>query len=159
MAYIGVGANLGDPVRQITEALDALRAAGPHIRVSAVSSLVLSTPLDRRGQPLPPAQGGMDYVNAVAAVDTHLTAPDLLTLLQELEHSAGRLRPFPDAPRTLDLDLLLYGDARMDGPRLTVPHPRMSARAFVLVPLAELAPARVSAESLAAVAHQGLRRL
>ena len=95
----------------------------------------------------------------MAAVSTRLTAPDLLLALQQLEQRAGRERPYRNAPRTLDLDLLLYGDARIDSPSLTVPHPRMMERAFVLIPLAEIAPDLVPAAALAAVAGQRIERL
>ena len=103
--------------------------------------------------------GGPDYVNAVAELATTLDAHALLVGLQGLEAAAGRERPFRNAPRTLDLDLLLYGDARIDSPALTVPHPRMRERAFVLLPLAELAPQRVAAADLAAVSGQRIAAL
>jgi len=90
----------------------------------------------------------------VARIETHLSAPALLDALQALENAAGRQRPYANAPRTLDLDILLYGDARIDSPRLTVPHPRMQGRAFVLHPLADVAPERVSAADLLAVQNQ-----
>ena len=102
----------------------------------------------------PHQASGPDFVNAVARIQTTLTAPDLLQALQTLELAAGRERPYPNAPRTLDLDLLLYGQARIDSPRLTVPHPRMWDRAFVLRPLADVAPEWVSAERLRAVQDQ-----
>jgi 2-amino-4-hydroxy-6-hydroxymethyldihydropteridine diphosphokinase len=102
---------------------------------------------------------GEDYFNAVAELDTGLTAPGLLNHLQQIEQQAGRERPYRNAPRTLDLDLLLYGSGRIDSVRLTVPHPRMAQRAFVLVPLAEIAPGLVSAAQLAAVAQQRIERL
>jgi 2-amino-4-hydroxy-6-hydroxymethyldihydropteridine diphosphokinase len=92
-------------------------------------------------------------------VTTSLTAPALLRALQAIENAAGRERPYRNAPRTLDLDLLLYGVARIESPELTVPHPRMGHRAFVLVPLAEVAPALVNAQALQAVAGQGVERL
>jgi pimeloyl-ACP methyl ester carboxylesterase len=97
---------------------------------------------------------GPDYVNAVVQVTTCLSAPALLRELQALEAAAGRERPFPNAPRTLDLDLLLYGDARIDSPSLIVPHPRMWQRAFVLLPLSEIAPGLVSDDALQAVRGQ-----
>ncbi|MBS3995953.1 MAG: 2-amino-4-hydroxy-6-hydroxymethyldihydropteridine diphosphokinase, partial [Hydrogenophaga sp.] len=97
---------------------------------------------------------GPDYLNAVAEVSTTLTAPALLVTLQAIENANGRERPYRNAPRTLDLDLLLYGDARIDSPDLTLPHPRMWARAFVLVPLADIAPGLVSCPALRAVADQ-----
>ena len=92
-------------------------------------------------------------------VETVLTAPDLLVQLQRIEHDAGRTRPYRNAPRNLDLDLLLYGEARIDSAALTVPHPRMRERAFVLVPLAEIAPQRVSAAQLEAVREQSIEKI
>ena len=148
-AYVALGANLGDARAAVQGAMDALDRA-PGTRVTARSSLYRSAPLDADGP---------DYVNAVLKLSTRLSAPALLELLQETEHAAGRERPYRHAPRTLDLDLLLYGDARIDSPRLTLPHPRMLERAFVLVPLAEIEPARVPPEALAAVADQRLQRL
>ena len=101
---------------------------------------------------------GPDYLNAVAELRTTLSAMNLLDVLQSLENQAGRERPYRNAPRTLDLDLLLYGDARIEAPTLAVPHPRMWGRAFVLLPLAELAPERVSGEALASVQDQAIAR-
>ncbi len=95
----------------------------------------------------------------MAAIATGLTAPDLLQQLQALEMAAGRERPYPDAPRTLDLDMLLYGSAQIDSARLVIPHPRMAQRAFVLLPLAEIASELVSAAQLAAVAQQAIEKL
>ena len=129
-AYVGVGANLGDPVAAVRAAMDALDTL-PHSRVTARSPLYRSAPV---------GASGPDYVNAVAALETSLTAPELLAHLQQLELRAGRERPYPNAPRTLDLDLLLYGDARIASTRLVVPHPRLHERAFVLRPLADIAP-------------------
>jgi 2-amino-4-hydroxy-6-hydroxymethyldihydropteridine diphosphokinase len=95
----------------------------------------------------------------VAALDTDLSAEALLAALHEIERGHGRERPYRNAPRTLDLDLLLYGSARIDSPALTVPHPRLRQRAFVLLPLQELAPGLVDAGDLAAVAHQRIAPL
>jgi 2-amino-4-hydroxy-6-hydroxymethyldihydropteridine diphosphokinase len=131
-AYIGLGANLGDPSRQILAALAELDAL-PGTRLLRQSSLYRSAPLGYRDQP--------DFVNAVAQIDTSLEARALLDALLAIEQGLGRQRSFPDAPRTLDLDLLLYGDDVLDEAGLHVPHPRMHARAFVLAPLAEIAPA------------------
>jgi 2-amino-4-hydroxy-6-hydroxymethyldihydropteridine diphosphokinase len=147
-AYIALGANLGDAPSAVRAALQALDAL-PQTRVLARSSLYRTAPVDAQGP---------DFINAVAAVATRLTAQALLQSLQQLERSAGRERPFPNAPRTLDLDLLLFGAARIDSSALTVPHPRMAQRAFVLVPLAEIAPGLVSAQQLAAVAGQRITR-
>ena len=148
-AYIGLGANLGDPMAALRQALGRL-AELPDTEVLRASGLYGSTPVD---------SSGPDYVNAVACVRTRLTAPALLSALQAQENQAGRERPYRNAPRTLDLDVLLYGSARMAGPVLTVPHPRMTERAFVLMPLAEIAPGLVSASQLAAVSDQGIWRL
>ena len=147
-AYVGLGANLGEPVATLQAALCGL-AATPGVEAVRASSFYRSAPVDA---------GGPWYVNAVAELDTTLTAPALLATLQALEQAAGRERPYRNAPRTLDLDLLLYGNARIDSPQLTVPHPRLWTRAFVLHPLHELAPERVSARALAAVADQAIER-
>ena len=157
-AYIALGANLGDApaaLRQATQAMDRL----PGTRVAEASSLYRTAPII--SGPADPNDGdaGPDYINAVVALDTSLPALELLDQLQTLEQAAGRERPYRDAPRTLDLDLLLYGQSRIDSPRLTVPHARMWQRAFVLVPLAEIAPELVSPAQLAAVADQAIRRL
>jgi 2-amino-4-hydroxy-6-hydroxymethyldihydropteridine diphosphokinase len=148
-AYVGLGANLGDAAAAVRAALDALGRI-PGTDVVGRSSLYRSAPVDATGP---------DFVNAVAAVRTSLGAPALLAALQAIEHAAGRERPWHHAPRTLDLDLLLYGDASIDSPALTVPHPRMRQRAFVLLPLAQLAPERVAPADLAAVTSQVIARL
>ncbi len=129
-AYIGLGANLGDPARAVRDALEQL-ARLPETTLLRHSSLYSSAPVDA---------GGDDFVNAVAQLDTGLSPQALLQALQQVELAFGRARPFRNAPRTLDLDLLLYGDELVDEPMLHVPHPRMAARAFVLLPLLELAP-------------------
>jgi len=148
-AFVALGANLGDAAQALR---DALRALGdtPGIRVVRASNLYRTEPIQSTGP---------DYVNAVAEVSTSLSAMALLDALQAIENGAGRERPYRNAPRTLDMDLLLFGGARIDSPRLTVPHPRMAQRAFVLVPLAEIAPALVSAVQLAAVADQSIERI
>lgn len=148
-ACIGLGANLGDAAQALRDALAALDAH-PGMRVLKSSGFYRTAPVDA---------GGPDFINAVALVATTLSAPDLLTALQAIEHGAGRLRPYRNAPRTLDLDLLTYGTARIDSPALTVPHPRMMDRAFVLVPLDEVLPARVPPAALDAVRHQPVERL
>lgn len=149
IAYVALGANLGDAAAAVRAAFDAV-AGLPHTELIARSSLWRSAPVGATGP---------DFVNAVAALRTRLTAPDLLAALQRLEDAAGRQRPYPNAPRTLDLDLLRYGDGRIDSPALTLPHPRMMERAFVLRPLAELAPPWVTAQALAAVGEQVIERL
>ena len=129
IAYIGVGSNQGDARAHVLQAFDEL-ARLPGTRLEGRSALYHSAPVDAPGQP--------DYVNAAAGVDTDLSAAQLLSALQDLELRHGRERPTPNAPRTLDLDLLLYGDSILASPRLTLPHPRMHERAFVLQPLLEL---------------------
>jgi 2-amino-4-hydroxy-6-hydroxymethyldihydropteridine diphosphokinase len=154
-AYVALGANLGDAqaaVRQAMQALDRL----PLSRVTHRSSLYRTVPVARDATV---RADGPDYINAVVALDTRLPALDLLDQLQALEQAAGRERSYPDAPRTLDLDVLYYGDACMDSARLSLPHPRMAQRAFVLVPLAEIAPGLVSSAQLEAVAGQVIERL
>jgi 2-amino-4-hydroxy-6-hydroxymethyldihydropteridine diphosphokinase len=148
-AYVALGANLGDPAQALRDALHRLDHM-PGIRLLKASSLYRTAPID---------SSGPDYLNAVAELAITLTAPDLLVALQAVELVHGRERPYRNAPRTLDLDLLLYGDARIESPQLTVPHPRMWERAFVLVPLNEVAPARVDPQALQAVAGQGVEQL
>jgi 2-amino-4-hydroxy-6-hydroxymethyldihydropteridine diphosphokinase len=148
-AYVGVGANLGDAADAVRNAIEHLRHL-PDTALVAKSSLYRTAPVD---------SSGPDYVNAVAQLSTRLTAPELLRELQRLENAAGRERPYRNAPRTLDLDLLLFGSARIDSAELQVPHPRMHERAFVLVPLAEITPGLVDEVQLAAVATQGIARL
>jgi len=145
-AFVGLGANLGDPVQSVVDAIARI-AKLPQSRVIAESSLYRTAPID---------SSGPHYINAVAKISTGLTALELLRQLQRIEAEAGRERPYRNAPRTLDLDLLLFGGARIDSAELQVPHPRMYGRAFVLVPLAEIAPDLVSAGQLAAVAGQEL---
>src|SRR5688572_27066343 len=148
-AFVGLGANLGDAGGFLQRALQQL-ATLPGTRLARSSRIFRSAPVDA---------GGPDYLNAVAQLETALSAPDLLAQLQRLEQEAGRQRPYRNAPRTLDLDLLLYGSARIDSAGLTVPHPRMRERAFVLLPLAELAPRLVTPAQLAAVAGQRIAPL
>lgn len=148
-AYIALGANLGDARAAVFSALQALNLL-PSTRLKRASSLYRTAPWEAHGP---------DFINAVAEVETGLSAPALLAELQALELAAGRERPYVNAPRTLDLDVLLYGEGRIDSPNLTVPHPRMWERAFVLVPLAEVAPTRVPAQALQAVAGQAIERL
>ncbi|WP_137896702.1 2-amino-4-hydroxy-6-hydroxymethyldihydropteridine diphosphokinase [Ramlibacter sp. 2FC] len=148
-AYVALGANLGDAAASVRQALDALGRL-PGTRLLSRSRLYRSAPHQASGP---------DFINAVAELETRLPAPELLQALQALEQAAGRERPYPNAPRTLDLDLLLYGEARIASPRLTVPHPRMGERAFVLLPLAEIAPERVPAPALAAVGDQSITAL
>lgn len=148
-AFVALGGNLGDVSAVLHDTLRAfggLRAT----RLVGHSHLYRTAPLNA---------GGPDYLNAVAELATGLPPLELLDALQSLEQQAGRERPYHHAPRTLDLDLLLYGDVQMDTPRLTIPHPRMWERAFVLVPLAEIAPERVAQTQLQAVAEQAIARI
>ncbi|MBE0588009.1 MAG: 2-amino-4-hydroxy-6-hydroxymethyldihydropteridine diphosphokinase [Betaproteobacteria bacterium HGW-Betaproteobacteria-9] len=146
-AFVALGANLGDLAQALREALQRLSET-PGVRLVRASSLYRTAPID---------SSGPDYLNAVAELATTLTAPDLLTTLQAIEQGAGRARPYRNAPRTLDLDLLLYGSARIDSATLTVPHPRMGERAFVLVPLSEIAPGLVSHDAMKNVSGQAIR--
>lgn len=143
-AYVALGANLGEAGQTVLQALAAL-ALLPGTQLIARSGLYRTAPHEALGP---------DFVNAVAEIATHLSAPDLLDALLSLEQQSGRLRPYVNAPRTLDLDLLFYGEASVQSPRLTLPHPRWAQRAFVLVPLAEVCPSRVTDDMLAAVASQ-----
>jgi len=131
VAYVGLGANIGEPRRQLQEALRELDAL-PETRVTATSGFYRSAPVGYLDQP--------EFLNAVAELDTGLAPLPLLENLENIEKHHGRERSFANAPRTLDLDLLLYGDSALDSPRLTLPHPRMHERAFVLLPLLELDP-------------------
>ena len=148
-AYVALGANLGDAQAAVRQAFEAL-ACGPEIQVTGRSSLYRTAPHEAQGP---------DFINAVARIDTRLTAPNLLDALQAIEHRAGRVRPYVNAPRSLDLDLLFYGDACMHSPRLTLPHPRWRERAFVLYPLADVCPGLVRVDMLAAVQGQPIERL
>ena len=148
-AYVALGANLGDARVAVLQAFEAL-ACWPEIEVTGRSALYRTAPHEAQGP---------DFINAVVRIDTRLTAPEVLDALQAIEHRAGRVRPYVNAPRSLDLDLLFYGDACMQSPRLTLPHPRWRERAFVLVPLADVWPQRVGPEDLARVAAQAIERL
>lgn len=155
-AYIALGANLGDPASTIRAAFGAL-ANLPESRVVHCSSLYRTAPVGILDQP--------EFVNAVAQLETKLAPEALLDALLDIEQRFGRIRAEKDGPRTLDLDLLLYNDQFLDLPRLTLPHPRLHLRAFVLQPLAEIAPdlvipGRGSINAwLPAVANQGIVRL
>ncbi|QLQ24402.1 MAG: 2-amino-4-hydroxy-6-hydroxymethyldihydropteridine diphosphokinase [Dechloromonas sp.] len=155
-AYVALGANIGDPAATVLAAFAAL-ADLPQSRVLRTSSLYRTVPLGLRNQP--------DFINAAAALETALGADALLDALLAIETRFGRHRRGRNGPRTLDLDLLLHNDSQIDQPRLTVPHPRLHLRAFVLCPLAEIAPdltipGRGSVAAwLPAVANQGVVRL
>jgi 2-amino-4-hydroxy-6-hydroxymethyldihydropteridine diphosphokinase len=148
-AFVALGANLGDARGAVLRAMDALDGLSG-TRVAARSSLWRSAPVDAAGP---------DFINAVVALDTTLDPHALLAELQRLEHAALRERPYRNAPRTLDLDLLRHGDASLHTEHLTLPHPRMHDRAFVLRPLAEIAPMLVPKARLDAVADQVIERL
>lgn len=143
--FIGLGSNLSDPAKQLHSAAKAL-ARLPDSRLTALSSLYQSRPLGAIAQP--------DYINAVVMLDTRLPAMALLDALQAIEQQQGRVRLQHWGPRTLDLDLLLYGAEQIDLPRLHVPHPEMQHRNFVLLPLAELAPELILPNGVAL--HQAL---
>ena len=130
-AFIALGSNLAEPERQVTQAFAAL-AQLPQTRLLAQSSLYRSAPVGYTEQ--------ADFMNAVAQLETGLAPHDLLHSLLGIERTFGRVRDFRNAPRTLDLDLLLYGGLMFHEPGLTLPHPRMHERAFVLLPLVEIAP-------------------
>lgn len=147
-AYVALGANLGMARETVLQAMQDL-ALLPQTRLLRRSSLYATAPVDATGP---------DYINAVVELSTDLRPHALLHALQQLELQAGRTRPYHHAPRTLDLDLLLYGEESLDSPTLVLPHPRMLVRAFVLVPLAEVAPWRVSKLQLQAVSTQAITR-
>ena len=131
IAYVGIGTNLGDRAAHVAQALQAL-AAEPAIEFVKASSLYETAPVGKTDQP--------DFLNAVAALRTSLPPRALLDALLHIENRMGRVRNLRWGPRVIDLDLLLYGDAQIQTPGLTIPHPRLRERAFVLIPLAEIAP-------------------
>ncbi len=128
--YIGIGSNLGDARANVERAIERLKGLRD-TSMNAQSSLFRTAPVDA---------GGDDYINAVVRIDTALSAQELLQALQAIELDFGRERPFPNAPRTLDLDIELYGQQVISTEALTVPHPRMTQRAFVLIPLLQIDP-------------------
>jgi len=147
--YVAIGANLGDARAAVLHAMTSLDAM-PETRVVARSSLYRSAPVEAAGP---------DFINAVVELESGLEPEPLLRELQRLELGAGRERPYRNAPRTLDLDLLYHGDVVMATESLTLPHPRIAERAFVLLPLAEIAPERVTDAQLRQVANQRIERL
>lgn len=155
-AYIALGANLGDPAATLRAAIDALGEL-PGVRLAGRSSLYRTAPVGLADQP--------DFINAVARIETSLPPRELLDALLGLEARFGRIRQARNGPRTLDLDLLLFEDIVLDTPALTLPHPRLHLRAFVLAPLAEVAPGLAIpgrgtvAAWLPAVASQAIERL
>jgi 2-amino-4-hydroxy-6-hydroxymethyldihydropteridine diphosphokinase len=146
---VAFGANLGEAQATVLQAIQDVGALATSQLVKA-SSLYASAPHEAAGP---------EFVNAVAIYDTELPPLALLDALQNLEKTAGRERPYLNAPRTLDLDIIFYGDIALDSPRLTLPHPRWQKRAFVLVPLAEISPDKVSPALLSSVANQSVRRI
>jgi 2-amino-4-hydroxy-6-hydroxymethyldihydropteridine diphosphokinase len=149
MACVALGANLGDAVATVKQALRDV-ACLPDTQLFKASSLYRSAPYEAQGP---------DFINAVALLHTQLSPLALLHALQALELASGRERPFKNAPRTLDLDIVFYGDVELATHELTLPHPRWHERAFVLQPLAEIWPERVSAAQLAAVQTQIIQRM
>jgi 2-amino-4-hydroxy-6-hydroxymethyldihydropteridine diphosphokinase len=130
-AFIALGSNLDDPEAHVKRGIDALSSL-PHTEVQRVSTLYRSAPVGYHDQP--------DFINAVVQIATRLGARVLLDALLTIERRHGRVRGVPNGPRTLDLDILLYGEQVLHEPGLAIPHPRMHERAFVIVPLAEIAP-------------------
>jgi 2-amino-4-hydroxy-6-hydroxymethyldihydropteridine diphosphokinase len=130
VCHVGLGANLGNARAQVEQALARLDQL-PDTRMTTMSDLFITAPIDATGD---------DYINAVARLETRLCPASLLHELQALEQEFGRERPYVNAPRALDLDLLLYGDHTIHTPALTVPHPRMTQRAFVMIPLLQVDP-------------------
>lgn len=155
-AFVGLGANLGQPRAQLELAIREIDRL-PDSRVVRQSSIYRSAPLGYADQP--------EYVNAVVQLETDLPPQRLLAELQAIENAHGRQRSFANAPRTLDLDLLMVGDLEIDSPSLQLPHPRMHERAFVLVPLVEIAPQAVvpgrgpAVELLGKCVHQSVERI
>ena len=135
-AFVALGSNLQNPILQVKNAMAAL-ANISHTRVSQMSSLYQTAPV---GYAADQVSQVPDFINAVVAIETDLTPLDLLAALFEIENNAGRERPYPNAPRVLDCDLLLYENVILNTEKLTLPHPRMHARGFVLLPLFEIAP-------------------
>ena len=154
--FVALGANLGDPVAQLQAAIAAL-AAWPALTLLQSSAFYASAPVGYTDQP--------DFVNAVCELETDLSAPEVLAALLAIEAANGRQREFKNSPRTLDLDLILYGSEQIALPHLIVPHPRMHQRAFVLQPLLEIAAEAVipglgaAVDYLPAVATQALTRI
>ena len=148
-AVVALGANLGDALETVQEAIQNLSML-QNARLIKASSCYRTAPHQAQGP---------DFINAVVLLETALSAPQLLMALQDLEHAAGRTRSYQNAPRTLDLDLIFYGDQVLNTSDLTLPHPRWHERAFVLYPLAEICPERVSSDLLNSVQHQVIERI
>lgn len=156
-AYLGLGANLGDRLANLRAGLDAL--AGPDLHLLRVSPVYETEPMDLRDQPW--------FLNLVAEIETVLSPRELLARTQQIERQLGRRHTVPKGPRTLDIDILFYGSITADEPGLTIPHPRLHQRRFVLAPLADLVPElldprtgrTVRALLAAATPEQAARRL
>lgn len=147
--FVGLGANLGNAQGAVMQAVESIGKL-PNTQLIRCSSLYRSAPVDATGP---------DYINAVLHIESRINAYDLLDAFQDIENLAGRARPYLNAPRTLDVDMLLFGGAIIDSLRLTVPHPRMRARAFVLRPLSELAPHLVSDVDLRKLDDQLIQKI
>lgn len=148
-ACVAIGANLGDAAATVKQAMQTLQQLAD-TSVVKCSSLYRTAPHEAQGP---------DFINAAVLLRTHLAPLALLHALQAIEHQQGRERPYKNAPRTLDLDLIFYGDVQLQTPELTLPHPRWHSRAFVLHPLADIWPERVSAAMLQAVADQAIEKV
>jgi GTP cyclohydrolase-4 len=135
-AYLGLGSNLGDRKQNLARALKLL---SQHLKIEQVSSIYETEPVGYEQQPL--------FLNVVCRISTGLNPEKLLQLAKEIETELGRTPSFPNAPRPIDIDILLYGDEVFSNKELTIPHPRLAERAFVLVPLAEIAPDVVHPEN------------
>ena len=147
--FVGLGSNLGQSREEVSHAISQLNGL-PETQVVSCSSFYQSAPHEATGP---------DYINAVVLIQTRLNAHALLGQFQAIEDAAGRERPYRNAPRTLDVDMLLYGEAVIQSEHLTVPHPRMQTRAFVMLPLSELAPEKVPAELLVQLGDQAIRKI
>ena len=147
--FVGLGANLGNAQDAVMQAVESIGKL-PNTQLIRCSSLYRSAPVDATGP---------DYINAVLHIESRINAYDLLNAFQDIENLAGRERPYLNAPRTLDVDMLLFGSANIVSQRLTVPHPRMRARAFVLRPLSELAPHLVSDVDLRKLDDQQIQKI
>jgi 2-amino-4-hydroxy-6-hydroxymethyldihydropteridine diphosphokinase len=154
-AFIGIGSNLGDSRSHVGNAILQINLL-PHTGVTGQSSLFQTAPIDADGE---------DYINAVVRIETALPPDQLLAELRALEDAVGRERPYPNAPRALDLDILLYGRQKIATPALTVPHPRLTQRAFALIPLLQIdpfidIPGRGAAHTfVAGVAQQAIKKI
>ena len=136
IVYLGLGSNLGDRKLNLAQAVELISR---HVEVQQLSSIYETEPVGYSEQPL--------FLNAVLRIATQLSPRRLLKLVKEIEAASGRIPSFPNAPRPLDIDILFYGNKVVSSPKLTIPHPRLTERAFVLVPLAELAPEMLHPES------------